>query len=363
MFHFLPLPYRLLIVILLTCGFESIAQTRLAQLMNDRNITWLQTYTINVAPHVDLSSNQKLGFKRNWGNLLKFQAQPTRSADIYRYNDFSLTAPLFNALKTGKVQQVYHDRELSNKVTQEALKAKLVIPDTTRTFDPETFEEVLQIAKKDIKSRDIIGYQQYGAFYYHEKENTFKAEVFSVAPILASYTDEGVLKAQKVLFWIPVGSTETTNLNNPSIIWASRVVAHVPDEGVTQQKGLANHEIWETFFTKLRANPTRKVYDAYFDLLGHEPFSEAQVKDIGHSVDSIVTFDLNFDETIQVVHNELDIRTLKPARLIQDWIWDDQQQRLFIRYLGFAPMLDRFDDGGGFLRRGPTFYIRMDHVR
>ena len=66
-----------------------------------------------------------------------------------------------------------------------------------------------------------------------------------------------------------------------------------------------------------------------------------------------------FKEIIQVVKNNFKGSDIKNIRLIQDWIWDADNNQLGIVYQGFAPIIDRVDSQGNFLNSGPMFVRRV----
>ena len=94
---------------------------------------------------------------------------------------------------------------------------------------------------------------------------------------------------------------------------------------------------------------------------GNKKMSTREIKKIGNSIDTIITYDVNtFEEVVQVVVNNLKGEDVNKLRLMQDWVWDEKTKELNIRFVGFKPIIDRFDDKGKFLNSGPIFTRRPD---
>jgi len=93
-------------------------------------------------------------------------------------------------------------------------------------------------------------------------------------------------------------------------------------------------------------------------------FKEEDVANLGGSIDTIITFDpKTFKETIQIVTSKFRGKSIKNLRLIEDWVWEDKANSLSIRYVGFAPIIDRIDDNGNFLNSGPMFIRKIEDIQ
>ena len=77
------------------------------------------------------------------------------------------------------------------------------------------------------------------------------------------------------------------------------------------------------------------------------PLDEQQLREIGGSYDTIVTYDPEtYEEVKEVVYNELDPTDIKQFRVKEVWFFDEEASRLQVRILGIAPIKDVYDDQG-----------------
>jgi gliding motility associated protien GldN len=89
-----------------------------------------------------------------------------------------------------------------------------------------------------------------------------------------------------------------------------------------------------------------------------------ETKNIGSSVDTIITFDPEtFEEIVQVVVNDLNPEDIKKYRIKEVYYFDEETSTMSVRILGIAPIIDRVDDNGNFLNSGPMFWAYYPELR
>lgn len=90
----------------------------------------------------------------------------------------------------------------------------------------------------------------------------------------------------------------------------------------------------------------------------------SEVATMGASVDTVTTFDPDtYEETIQVVRNELNPEDIKRFRLKEVWFFDEETSTLQVRILGIAALQDVKDDNGNFLYELPMFWVYYPECR
>lgn len=95
-----------------------------------------------------------------------------------------------------------------------------------------------------------------------------------------------------------------------------------------------------------------------------DPLTEADQKNIGSSVDTVITFDPEtFEEIVTVVVNDLNPEDVKKYRIKEVWFFDEETSTMGVRILGIAPIIQRFDDNGNFLNEGPMFWAYYPELR
>lgn len=94
------------------------------------------------------------------------------------------------------------------------------------------------------------------------------------------------------------------------------------------------------------------------------PLTADEVASMGASVDTIVTVDPEtYQETFQVVRNEVNPSDVKRFRLKEIWFFDEESSTLQVRVLGIAPLIEEYDDNGNFKYERPMFWVYYPEAR
>ncbi|MCH2081711.1 MAG: gliding motility protein GldN [Saprospiraceae bacterium] len=89
-----------------------------------------------------------------------------------------------------------------------------------------------------------------------------------------------------------------------------------------------------------------------------------EVASMGASLDTISTLDPEtYEETFQIVPNEVNPEDVKRFRLKEVWFFDEETSTLQVRILGIAPLIDVKDDNGNFRYEKPMFWIYYPEAR
>lgn len=95
-----------------------------------------------------------------------------------------------------------------------------------------------------------------------------------------------------------------------------------------------------------------------------KPLSGDEVKALGGTTDTIITFDPEtFEEKQQIVTNELNWEDIKRFRIKEVWFFDEETSALHVRILGLAPLQEKYDDNGNFLFEFPMFWAYYPELR
>ena len=94
------------------------------------------------------------------------------------------------------------------------------------------------------------------------------------------------------------------------------------------------------------------------------PLTPDEVASMGASVDTIATVDPEtYEETYQIVRNEVNPQDVKRFRLKEIWFFDEESSTLQVRILGIAPLIEEFDDNGNFKYERPMFWVYYPEAR
>lgn len=121
----------------------------------------------------------------------------------FRYPGMPFFTVLVQEIKEGNITPYSADDDKFSRVlTMEEFDQILSATDTVPTFDPETFEERLQIVRNDINPEDIYLYRIKEIWWVDSRYSQLKVRILGIAPIKAVLDELGNFRYFKPLFWI-----------------------------------------------------------------------------------------------------------------------------------------------------------------
>ncbi len=98
---------------------------------------------------------------------------------------------------------IFRDENFTEPLTVEEIDQKLNRVDTTVVWDPDTYEEKVQVVRNEINWEDIQQFRMKEVWYFDKELSTLRSRILGIGPVLQSIDpDTGELKYQEVLFWI-----------------------------------------------------------------------------------------------------------------------------------------------------------------
>jgi len=98
---------------------------------------------------------------------------------------------------------VFRDENFREPLTIDEIDSKLNRIDTTVVWDPDTYEEKVQVVRNTINWEDIKQFRIKEVWYFDKELSTFKSRILGIGPILQTIDpDTGEFKYQEVLFWM-----------------------------------------------------------------------------------------------------------------------------------------------------------------
>ncbi len=234
--------------------------------------------------------------------------------------------------------------------------------DTIVTFDPETYEEKLSIAfVEPWPLYDFKAWRLRQVLTYHKKSAGWSTTVQAIAPLITVKNSTGDSIGVRPLFWFRPDN-ERQNLSSDNIVWAKEMsnrqhATWVPINGgkvVKVTKG----------FTQPMAHQIQALgndFERPFYNSGNQKIlTQEDRRGLIAKTDTVVTFDSEtYEEKISIVHNALNINSIRHVRLIQTWYWDENKHRLSICMDAVAPLIDVLDNEGNFRYQTPLYYRRQ----
>ena len=115
--------------------------------------------------------------------------------------------PFFSILMdaaTGGEITVYstEDDKFSSKLTPDEVASMGATIDTVITFDPETYEEQLQVVRNDINPEDVKRFRLKEVWFFDEETSTLQVRILGIAPLIDKTDENGNFLYEKPMFWV-----------------------------------------------------------------------------------------------------------------------------------------------------------------
>ncbi len=73
--------------------------------------------------------------------------------------------------------------------------------DTVTTFDPETYEEQIQVVRNELNPEDVKRFRLKEIWFFDEETSTLQVRVLGIAPLLDRKDDQGNFLFEQPMFW------------------------------------------------------------------------------------------------------------------------------------------------------------------
>lgn len=323
-------------------------------LIDNPDISWVAeayTYYAPSANSLDLGKEEMKKLyhieERNSARLLKLVDV---LSDDNLYASEKELATFMLHLDASKVK-VYTSSDLERTYTAQEYENKKSAVDTIITFDPQTYEEIVQVIVSAFDEGQVEVFKVKQLIYYNDKTKQLNSVPVAIAPMLTLLKNTGGMKVEAEgymeLFWLPITALQKPlKLSNNNYNYAIRMTRNINEKEMKVVKGeWTLGQVVKDMVADGANNPTTtKMYQN----IGYmEAMSPEEVQNFGNSVDTIITFDPNtFEEIVQVVTDAFDAKEVKSLRLVQDWVWDAKAQQLNVRLIAYAPVQHPKDNKG-----------------
>ncbi len=115
--------------------------------------------------------------------------------------------PFFKILLDAAINEditVYspEDDKFLHPLTADEVAAQVSFLDTTIVFDPETYEEIIQVVRNEINPEDIKRFRLKEDWFFDRETSTLQVRILGIAPIQDVTDDNGNFLYEKVMFWV-----------------------------------------------------------------------------------------------------------------------------------------------------------------
>lgn len=74
--------------------------------------------------------------------------------------------------------------------------------DTVITFDPQTYEEQIQVVRNDFNPDDVKRFRLKEVWFFDKETSTMQVRILGIAPLLDVLDDQGNFRYEKPMFWV-----------------------------------------------------------------------------------------------------------------------------------------------------------------
>ena len=147
--------------------------------------------------------------------------QPIREADVFwekrvwrvidirekmnlpfAYPEMPFFSILMDAAINGDIT-VYstEDDKFSASLPPDEVATMGATADTVITFDPETYEEQIQVVRNELNPEDVNRFRIKEVWFFDEQTSTLQARILGIAPMIDVKDENGNFRYEKPMFW------------------------------------------------------------------------------------------------------------------------------------------------------------------
>lgn len=115
--------------------------------------------------------------------------------------------PFFSILMDAAINNeitVYstEDDKFTSKLQPDEVASMGATVDTVITFDPETYEEQIQIVRNELNPEDVMRFRIKEIWFFDEETSMLQVRILGIAPLIDVKDDNGNFKYEKPMFWV-----------------------------------------------------------------------------------------------------------------------------------------------------------------
>ena len=94
------------------------------------------------------------------------------------------------------------DDKFTYPLTPAEVGAQTSAQDTITTWDPDTYEEKIEIVQNDLNPADIKRFRVKEVWFFDEESSTMQVRILGIAPLLDEVDDNGNFLFERPMFWV-----------------------------------------------------------------------------------------------------------------------------------------------------------------
>lgn len=157
------------------------------------------TYEKRVLPYDNVREADIFWEKRIW-RVIDIREKMNLA---FAYPERPFFSILMDAASAGEIR-VYspEDDKFSNALTADEVSSMGATADTVTTFDPETYEEQIQVVRNELNPEDVKRFRIKEIWFFDEESSTMQVRVLGIAPLLDVKDENGNFRYEQPMFWV-----------------------------------------------------------------------------------------------------------------------------------------------------------------
>ena len=221
--------------------------------------------------------------------------------------------------------------------------------DTIITFDPETYEESLNIVETDLLDNCQRFWLQLKWKYYAGGQ--IECQAVALSPYLVDYA--GQPQRPRIWFKLPDAKDRFNDPTHRRVKYATLLHYDIPEQRMKHTAGNWTN-LQQTFIDDFKSGR----FTGY--TAGRKPIDQADAAQIFNATDTIYTIDPEtYTERFEVVEREYRPEDIRALRVEQAWYLEPRTGRLQCELLRLAPAISIVDEYGTLRFYRPMFFWKQ----
>lgn len=317
-------------------------------LLRNPDVSWVGEYTTDYV--LNPEDEDSVYPPLNDLDVIQFQ-NPASESGLYgtRYLALYLSEQLYRHVQNPDFQ-CYTDSAVQQVMTRDELLKRVIVQDTAGY---SICDGSLMIRNEEVRFDEVRRFRVRQIFWYNRKSRAFDGRFIAFAPVVVAKDKNGDTLGTRALYWLKAGENEPKRLKNKQFnyIFQTKTGSNAPRPAdIKTLKGRLD-------FRELVAEEIKKPSHPRLDASEFQPISTEQLMKICYVTDTVITYDpASHEEKIAIEHRSY-VDQVERIRFVQNWYYDERQNRLFCRLTGMAPLAAIRDREGVFRYYKPLFYV------
>lgn len=121
----------------------------------------------------------------------------------FAYPEMPFFSIVMDAAVNGEIDTYStEDDKFTYKLEPDEVASMGASVDTVITFDPETYEENIQVVRNDLNPEDVKRFRIKEIWFFDEESSTMQVRILGIAPLKDVTDDNGNFRYEQPMFWV-----------------------------------------------------------------------------------------------------------------------------------------------------------------